>query len=247
MISDPQVGPILKDLKLNTPARTELTGLSIDIRLRKGGSDVDMVFAGRWMAPVLLALQEAFDKPLVPKGSVVIANDEKSTCRVLFCCHDDNDEVIRPETAKFDIPMVQYLHPESGEVPTLSSVEIREYALMPPGQLWNSKGLIRQISIKFFFPPEMLANMIHTVRERVSSRDNNFDEVPMIIEWPDKFVGTQGLSGFNERLRDDLISVTNANNNLQLKHKFRFVCAGRNYFDDEVFLDDDGDMVSYST
>jgi hypothetical protein len=236
VVNDPVTAAALAELKLSSPARCALDGLTLDARIRKDGREADLVLGGRWMAPVLEALQEAFNKATVPKGTLVTIVDEKSTCVVTFVCHDNEGNLVTPDTAFFRVEEVDFANPDGSEV-ELSPEDKRAYTLLPAGVLWAEKNLIRQMQLTFYFPAEFMAVLIEGVRSAVSRRpDHAWDENPMILSWETMFVGKNGKSGFNS----DIFGPPAAVGCDQPRAKFRFICAGMNYFEDEVLIDDDG-------
>jgi hypothetical protein len=98
------LGPLLEQARLTTPGRQQLHGLSVDcrIRVRKGGRQIDLLnIAPRFIAPLLLALEQAFDKPVVPVGTLVQANCERLETAVYFVCSDANGSLSQTRPLTF--------------------------------------------------------------------------------------------------------------------------------------------------
>lgn len=236
LVNDPITTGALEELKLSCPARCALDGLTLDVRIRKDGSEADLILGGRWMAPVLGALQEAFRKSTVPKGTLVTAVDEKTTCLVSFVCHDTDGELVTCESAHFCVENCTFAD-ENGTVIELTPEDKRAYSLLPAGILWTEKNLIRQMELIFYFPAEFMALMIDGVREAVLRRaDHDWDTNPLILEWENVFVGKNGKSGFN----CDNFGPPQCTADDSPRARFRFICAGINYFEDRCLIDDDG-------
>ena len=101
------------------------------------------------------------------------------------------------------------------------------------------------IQINFYFTAEMLSQMIHIVRNKVfesnnnndNNNDNNITDIwnpsmnPLIIEWIDYFPGINDLSGFQLELNEKKPQISDNN-----PTKFRFICAGLEYFDDQHYI-----------
>ena len=85
--------------------------------------------------------------------------------------------------------------------------------------------------MSFYMPPKMLATMLYTVRDNVQPSQS---AVGYVQEWPEFFSGAHPpggiLSELNERQEG-------------LQCTFRFMCASMEYFEDEQYLDDDGNFV----
>lgn len=240
----PVIGPQLHQLQLSTPAKTILDGLTLDLRIRKNGTCVDLVLGPRWMAPLLEALQQAFDKPTVPHGTVVIAQSDSMSCHATFYCHDiyNNHELITPDTAYFRVKPLEYMNGKTNEIVTLSPEIMRERCLCPPGELWVTHGLIRMVHVEFFLPSALLSQMITFVRNAVLPQMDNGswdpERSPVILEWSEQFVGLNGKSGF---VSDDNVPQQ-APTPSTTPARFRFVCAGISYSEDESYIDDDGNF-----
>jgi hypothetical protein len=240
-ISHPVIGPQLHELQLSTAAKTIIDGLTLDLRIRQNGTCVDMVMGPRWMAPILEALQQAYNKPTVPQGTLVIAQSDGLASHATFYCHDiyNNHEVITPESAYFRVKPMEYMNGKTNEIVQLPPDLMRKYCLCPPGELWNEHSLIRMVHVEFFLPSLLLSEMITRVREVVIPQmdDGTWDPElhPVILEWRDQFVGLNGKSGFvsSDVPQQPPTPVTTP-------ARFRFVCAGMSYSQDESYIDDDG-------
>ena len=241
---DPTTASALVDLKMSAPSRCGLTGMSMDLRVRKNGHEVDIVVGGRWLAPILNALQEAFDKPTVPKGTVVSVEDEKSTCLAQFECHDSEGEVITAETAHFVIQEAYFMKGDDIET-NLGDADRAAYVQIPAGVLWENKQLIRRIEVCFYLPADLMARMIEDVRAAVFSRrdDSNMDAAPIALEWPESFVGKNGQSGFGPSFGTAANALPGRTQN-EVPDRLRFICAGMEYFEDELAIDDEGSFYS---
>jgi hypothetical protein len=157
-LSHPVVGPQLYQLQLSSPSRVVIDGLTLDLRIRKNGQCIDFVMGPRWMAPLLEALQQAFDKPTVPLGTLVVGQSDGLTCYATFSCHDTerDQEIITPDSAYFHIIPLRYGNGKTNTEADLPSDLMRKYCLLSPGDLWREHGLIRSIHVKFFFPSLLL-------------------------------------------------------------------------------------------
>ena len=239
-MDDSILGPMLDHLKQMTPSRLMVNNIQMDLRVRKTGNEVDLVVGGRWMAPILEGLQQAFDKQAIPLNTYVTVESDSKSSYAMFSCHDKYNKLISPETAYFEITPLQYQNPNTGKTPKLSIKQQREYCLIPPGQLWKKKKLIRMIQVEFFLPAEMMSQMIHTVRDKVFGPNTGTwdpSENPFVIEWSHFFPGINGLSGFVLDENESRIPYDGPT-------KFRFICAGLEYFEDEKYIDDDGNFKS---
>jgi hypothetical protein len=241
----PIVGPQLHQLQLSSAAKTVIDGLTLDMRIRKNGTAVDFVIGPRWMAPILEALQQAYNKPTVPQGTVVIAQSDGLASHATFYCHDiyNNNEVITPETAYFRVRPMEYMNGKTNEIIELPPDIMRENCLCPPGDLWDKQSLIRMVHVEFFLPSQLLSDMITRVREVVIPQMDNGtwdpENHPVILEWNDQFVGLNGKSGFVEDGSESNAppqSVTPVTE----PARFRFVCVGMSYSEDKSYIDDDG-------
>jgi hypothetical protein len=243
----PLIGPQLHLLQLSSPSKVLIDGLTLDLRIRKNGQCVDLVMGPRWMAPLLEALNQAFDKPTVPLGTQVIGQDDGLTSYVTFVCHDPSTEnVITPDTAYFLIDPVRYAHGKTQEDGTELSEELkRKYSLLTPGELWRDHGLIRSLHVKFFFPPVLLSEMLDRVRAAVLPQMDagtwDPDSHPLVLEWGDDFHGVNGKSGF-------VADSPPANNTaVTAPARFRFVSAGMSYSNDQLYIDDEGTFQRIAT
>lgn len=242
LMNHPTLETTLQELLLTTPSRTVIDGLSLDIRVRKNGNCVDFVVGPRCMAPILEALEQAYMKPSVPLRTLVIAQADGLACEAGFYCHDihKDNELIRPETAYYKIVPQGYANGTTQEIVKLSPSLMKQYCFLTPGDLWRQYGLIRMIHAEFFFTAAMLRDMISHVRAAVMQQmtdgtwdpDNN----PVILEFPNQFIGLNGKSGIllpNEEVSTVAESVSTP-------ARWRLICAGMSYFDDEMYIDDEG-------
>lgn len=216
----------------SSPAQIAINGVTLDLRLRKSGAALDMLTSGRNLHSICAPLNNVFGKQPVPVGSVVRLECDGGQCEACFSCHDDDGNEITPETAFFKVTGLHYADGESNPRELAEALQF-DYALMPQGELWTKKRLIRRMYVDIHMPAAMLAGMLDDVRNGVSADGSNWDpdSKPMVLSWPQHFVGTNGKSGFMDRPCSTAPAT------------FRFICAGLTYFEDQVLINDDGDFV----
>lgn len=218
------------EARRRSPVMHMSDGLTVDLRLRKQGTAVDILFSGRCMAHLLIPLNQAFDKETVPVGTMVGVQSEGGHVLARFHCHDSKGCEITKDTAHFSLDVLKYGN-SSGGLVDVEEGEALELALLPPGELWATKKLIRMMVMSFYMPAKMLATMLYTVRENVVPTKS---AVGYVQEWPEYFSGSHPPGGLLCKLKDRQEG---------LQCSFRFMCASIEYFEDEQYLDDDGNFV----
>jgi hypothetical protein len=233
----------LQELQSRSPSRLEVPGMKIDLRVRKYGNALDIVLVGASVQPLLNALHAAFAKPMVPRGTVVCACDTQNF--IDFYCYDEDGNAVTPDTAKYVIHTVGVGNPEPHIILKLSTAEFRYFALMSPGHLWRGFYLGRVMRIAMFLPAAALGGLPFLFNAAVADRfcaQSSFDDDPLIVEVSPECTmmkGTNEQSGFPPEVKEGMYGVSS----LQGPSNVRFIVAGNSYFNDSVFLNDNGEFM----
>lgn len=231
------------------PTNAAADGLSLDLRLRRRNTALDVVLSPRCLAHLLIPMEQAFKKNPVPKGSFVRGISEGGQCDIEFSAHHpETKEPIRDGEGFWEVNFVLYGTDGSTlvKVPEALSKALSE---VPQGPLYDEHNLIRMIKVTVFMPAPTLASMLSDVRLAIDGTPGrDWERDPLLLEWPEAFASgkqaTYSKTCFNKEVSaSECTSNKPATAGTTKPLTFRFGAAGMNYFEDESVIDEDGQFV----
>ncbi|KNC51736.1 uncharacterized protein AMSG_07805 [Thecamonas trahens ATCC 50062] len=205
----------------NSPTRHLATGVTVDVRLRKNGKALDVVFSGRCMASLLIPLVSAFDKPAPHPDTFVGVMSEAG------------------DTAHFVVDEFILAHPTQGGLAVVNNPDpavARAAALLSSQELYYTHNQFRKIEATLYAPPAMFARMLNDVRAEVFDANGQArPAVDLAMSWPQFFAGTTTppTVAFPQPEAPGIDGP----------YTFRFMAADISYFEGEAHINDDGDVV----
>ncbi len=223
--------------RLKTPSRSFSDGLTVDIRVRRNGREIDICTSGRCLAHVLIPLSEGFNKPVIPVGTAIGCMSEGGQSIVRFFSHleDDVTPITTIEQARVSLFARRYgKHPNLDEMAILPPESQRQFALLSAGELWTRERMIRMLEVHIRLPAPLLADLLNRARLAVALRpDNDWHAQPLILPVVTGLNSPNcGFAGELRHPEDDAIPFS-----------FRFIICGMEYFEDRQIIRDDGAFV----
>ena len=226
----------VETIRLHEPTRAMTDGLTLDIRVRKRGREIDILTSGRCVAHYCLPMEDAFNKPIVPIGSVVGVQSEGGQCIVRFFSHlpDSETPVLSMDQAVVILQPLRF-----GKVPNLNvelnvtPEEARKFSLLTSKELWEQHQTIRMLYLSVHAPAVWLRSLAQQARDHFANNNNNnndFDNHPLVL--PFEISNQNPRCGFDEQWKLPGDNDT--------PFRLRFLVSGMDYFEDRAYLDDDG-------
>ncbi|KAL6071476.1 hypothetical protein QOT17_006197 [Balamuthia mandrillaris] len=185
----------IEELRLKTPVNKSIDGLLMGFEFREEGEAVDVVLGPHWMQSLLQTLEQAFDKPEVPLGTLITAESDSDPCCATFQAHHKDGAVVTSETATFDLHRIFFKVTKEANGEDESFVELtdlteeqKEGLLERPEEL-DAKDLFVRIHAEFFMPPKLLAKMHADWQRALEGKSWDFGKKPLCLSWPTLFHG----------------------------------------------------------
>lgn len=219
--NQPELAAAFKRLAESSPQTPMIQGLMFELRLRQQGQALDFLVGPRWVAPILHAVEQVYGKDAgtVLPGSTITCVNESHTGILVIRHHDDDGQPVQEGAGRFRILEVKYARVVTPGLDEMEPIEVeeaqgQELALLSESELYQKHDLIRHISLELLAPRSLLRRMLTDTQTRLGVHD--FDQHPACI-----FDYCQHFSD----------------------QQFRLIAMSGAYFQDEIGIDDSGNVV----
>mmetsp|Transcript_2257 Transcript_2257/g.8043 ORF Transcript_2257/g.8043 Transcript_2257/m.8043 type:complete len:497 (+) Transcript_2257:32-1522(+) len=200
----------VEELRATVPSRYLSDEADMQVFLRKGGRELDLVLSKVSVTHLLSPLEEVFRRPVVPLGSRVGMEAHGKHAIVRFHCHEDNGDPVTAENARFNLDRCLYHAFEDlggVQVPETDK-ERAELALLPLSKI-EELGMTRRMEFTVFAPKEFMAHFMRHLRDICgdhrppNSGPRGLISEGIVLETPSTFPGTVPPGG----VLDGLVQV----------------------------------------